>query len=244
MNFKTNFNETTLFLGTEIFISFPKKLIRFKPITVADYYSDPNIDLLLSILRTDHKQMIKEVESLGFVANNHLELISGLIHFGVMPETLILGLKKIMPEIRLINGCLTIKEEPIESEEFEVLKDMILKSAGESRFEKTKKQTGAEDDELSAFRRRQKEAEERVAAAKGKKQNKEENNGQTISIVDIIIAIQQEFKFSIEDIKKMSVYTMLTYWDQVIPISHYKIKIVAAGNGLTNSFTHFTNRGE
>lgn len=259
MNFRTNFNSISLISGVDIQIIFDDKNIKFVPPNLITLFSDLNFNDFYAILKQDISDFNKNINLLKFegVTNRYAMLQTVLLLESKTNNKLEIEqiLKKIFPEVEIINNSLFFNKKEISSDEFDLLFEFLLVSCGDKLLKDiqeiiTKGQMHSGEIEknkkLKEFELKKKEAEEKILAAKNKRNRKNKSNTKgsesKITIDQIVIAVMYEFpSLTIDRIYQMNLFTLLEFWKYVSKVVDNQIQIIAAGNGNIKKFTYFIN---
>lgn len=241
MNFRTNFDKAALIGNMIIEIRFEDKKVLFKPPTLADYLYDLDFLDFITLIQSTPEDYNKSLESPQFIVETIYETLSAILKLGYKQEIIIKYFTKYFINADFKGNLIYFDDVVLTSEEYDVLLNFFLISCGEKEYVDTK--AAQEEEKLSDFEKRMKENEEKI---KQKKENKTgEKKGKPPTIDQIVVAILYEFpSISLEQIYNMNMFTFYHFWSMVSIVAEERVMSIAAGNGLTDKYTHFTNRGE
>ena len=250
MNFRTNFGKLALLGNVPIKIYFPSKTVEFVPPNITTYLLDENFLSFLYFIKLTPQNFKELVQQPEFVVENKYEVFLTYLKTGVGVQDTLNYFKQIFPNLEYKTSQFYCGESAITFEEYDILLRMLSISCGEEEIEpflKNVEMSAQEPKELSPAEKRMKEVQDKLKAVKekGKKKNtKEEKDSKssTITIDQIVIGILYEFpSLKLDDIYKMNMFTLLSFWKYVSKVVDNQIQIVAAGNGHIKEFTYFIN---
>lgn len=250
MNFRTNFGKLALLGNVPIKIYFPSKTVEFVPPNITTYLLDEKFLSFLYFIKLTPQEFKKIVEKQDFIVENKYEVFLTYLKSEVGVQDVLGYFKKIFPNLEYKTSQFFCGESPLNSEEYDILLEMLSISCGEEEIEpflKKMETSAQEPKELSPAEKRMKETQDKLKAIKEKgkkKNNKKDNNSKssTITIDQIVIAILYEFpSFKLDDLYNMNMFTLLSFWKYVSKVVDNQIQIVAAGNGHIKEFTYFIN---
>lgn len=241
MNFRTNFDKTALIGNITIDIIFEDKRVKFNAPPFKDYYYDLDFLDFITLIQTTPELYTKSLKAPRFAVKNTYEVLLAILDSGYKQELIMKYFKKYFINVEFKRNLIYFNDSLLTAEEYDVLLNFFLISCGEKEYVDTK--SAKEEDKLSDFEKRMKENEEKI---KKKKENKTgEKKGKPPTIDQIVVAILYEFpSISLEQIYNMNMFTFYYFWAMVSIVAEERVMSIAAGNGLTNEYTHFTNRGE
>lgn len=243
----SNINETVLMLNGKIFFNEQgRRQIEMKIPTIGEALDDSYFNTFLGVLHLgvdDFKD-----HSLGFAYNNKGQLFLGLIAFREEYRILLLEyLLKYIHNLTEKNGFLYADEEIITENEMAYIIDVFLVSTGYKKLEEVDQQLIAAQKEekerlqnLSPTELRYEETLKKLAAAK-ERQNKKQKQESNLTFDKIIIGVMETFKYTIEDIKKMSYFALYHLFGYVFKIDSYDIMKQVYANGNLKEKTKLTH---
>ena len=166
-----------------------------------------------------------------FTVKSRLNMLLASIKF-LKDETIQQTLSSIFPSLEVKENKLLFGGIEITEDQFDLLFDMLMVSAGQKSFEDFEKPEGSGDEEFDEFFKRQKEYEEKIKKAKMRSQKFEFDQ--------VVLAVVTYFpQYKIQDLLKINYFTLLTLYEYAIKREYQFINDVAAGNGLMSKDTKY-----
>lgn len=238
-NFNHNFSELLLLANEKITFQDENNFsFQLTPMTVKDLYFNNDLIWFLGLLEKEIDELEKSFPLTEITSHyNFITIILTLAEKNKglkdLANSIINGLKIIVPEIYFEAKQLKIKDISVNEKLFNQIIEVVYKILGKEKIV-----INPDDDE---FTRKEKEIKLRAQRIKAK--GKKVGEGKGVKIEDWFAALIYEFpQYKIEDIFNLNIYTFHYLFKYVGKIANYEVSKIAAGNGLTKKHKYFIEK--